>query len=199
VYVGGLTEGGNLAGPPLGSWDAWLARYDDAGNQVWLLRFGSFVDDGADALAPDGAGGVLVAGFSCFSLFGPSAGSGWPDAWIAHYDTAGNRTWAHQLGTPAFDFAHALAPDGAGGFLVAGITEGSLAGPSAGRIDTWIARYGGACYPDCNPDGALTVADFGCFQTKFVQADPYADCDSDGKLTPADFGCFQTKFAAGCP
>jgi hypothetical protein len=26
---------------------------------------------------------------------------------------------------------------------------------------------GAACYADCNNDGGLTIADFGCFQTKF--------------------------------
>ncbi len=55
------------------------------------------------------------------------------------------------------------------------------------------------CYPDCNADGSLTVADFGCFQTKFVAGDPYADCTQGGGLTVADFGRFQTKFVAGCP
>ncbi len=57
----------------------------------------------------------------------------------------------------------------------------------------------GACYADCSGDGALTVADFGCFQTRFVLQNPYADCNADGSLTIADFGCFQTKFVAGCP
>ena len=55
------------------------------------------------------------------------------------------------------------------------------------------------CYPDCNGDAALTVADFGCFQTRFVAGDPYADCTGDGAHTVADFGCFQTLFVAGCP
>ena len=57
----------------------------------------------------------------------------------------------------------------------------------------------GPCYADCNADGALTVCDFACFQTRFVAADPYADCYADGALTVADFGCFQTRFVAGCP
>ncbi len=57
----------------------------------------------------------------------------------------------------------------------------------------------GCCYADCNLDGTLTVADFGCFQTKFVAGDPYADCNTSGSLTVADFGCFQTKFVVGCP
>ena len=56
-----------------------------------------------------------------------------------------------------------------------------------------------SCYPDCNADGRLTVGDFGCFQTRFVQGDPYADCNADGAHTVADFGCFQTRFVQGCP
>jgi hypothetical protein len=56
-----------------------------------------------------------------------------------------------------------------------------------------------ACEADFNNDGHLTVADFGAFQTVFVQGDPYADCNGDLALTVADFGCFQTRFVAGCP
>ncbi len=55
------------------------------------------------------------------------------------------------------------------------------------------------CYADCNQAGGLTIADFGCFQSRFAAGDPYADCNASGTLTIADFGCFQSKFAAGCP
>ncbi len=55
------------------------------------------------------------------------------------------------------------------------------------------------CYPDCNGDGNLNIADFGCFQTAFATGNMYADCNGDGNLNLADFGCFQTKFAIGCP
>ncbi len=54
-------------------------------------------------------------------------------------------------------------------------------------------------YADCDLSGTLTVADFGCFQTRFVAGDPYADCNASGTITIADFGCFQTKYVAGCP
>ncbi len=56
-----------------------------------------------------------------------------------------------------------------------------------------------ACYPDCNADCNLTIADFGCFQAAFVNASPYADCNGSGTLTIADFACYQAAFAAGCP
>ncbi|MFM9997248.1 MAG: hypothetical protein ACKVU4_15775 [Phycisphaerales bacterium] len=55
------------------------------------------------------------------------------------------------------------------------------------------------CYADCNASGTLTVADFGCFQGKYVLGDLYADCNASGTLTVADFGCFQGKYVLGCP
>ncbi len=68
-----------------------------------------------------------------------------------------------------------------------------------GALEYQGAESGGACYADCNTSGRLTVADFSCFQAKFVAGDPYADCNGVGGLTIADFGCFQTKFVAACP
>ncbi len=53
------------------------------------------------------------------------------------------------------------------------------------------------CYRDCTCDGQANVADFGCFQSRFVAQDPYADCDENGAFTIADFGCFQTRFVLG--
>ncbi len=68
------------------------------------------------------------------------------------------------------------------------------------NFDNWNATPGTSeCYPDCNGVGGLTIADFGCFQTRFVAGDPYADCNGVGGLTIADFACFQTAFVAGCP
>jgi hypothetical protein len=67
----------------------------------------------------------------------------------------------------------------------------------------WVVRATwesvNCCYPDCNEDGKLNLADFGCFQTRYATQHPYADCNADQVLNLADFGCFQTKFAQGCP
>ncbi len=100
--------------------------------------------------------------------------------------------------------------DGGGGTSAAGTLSlsGTIgqhdAGVMSGATFTllggfWPGPEPHSCYPDCNGVGGLTIADFGCFQTKFVAGDPYADCNGVGGLTIADFGCFQTKFVAGCP
>lgn len=54
------------------------------------------------------------------------------------------------------------------------------------------------CRADYNADGNLTVADFGAFQTGFVQGQECADFNGDGAHTVADFGAFQTSFVIGC-
>jgi hypothetical protein len=138
VYIGGWTQG-SLGGPNAGGFDAWIARYDGAGNQVWIRQFGSLDDDVANAAAPDGSGGVYVDGNTYGSLGGPNAGS--YDAWLARYDGAGNQVWIHQLGTNSYDTAAAAASDGSGGVYVGGDTGGSLGGPNAGNLDAWLARY----------------------------------------------------------
>ncbi|MFM9995879.1 MAG: M14 family zinc carboxypeptidase [Phycisphaerales bacterium] len=69
-------------------------------------------------------------------------------------------------------------------------------------IDDFVVSTQGCpatCYADCNTSGSLTVADFGCFQGKYVLGDLYADCNASGTLTVADFGCFQGKYVLGCP
>jgi hypothetical protein len=69
------------------------------------------------------------------------------------------------------------------------------------RIARWGCplKPGGPCYADCDGDGVLTLADFGCFRARFATNDPRADCNGDGVLNLSDFGCFQTKFVLGCP
>ena len=92
-----------------------------------------------------------------------------------------------------------------GGWSLSATVAQVDAGPGAGMSGGGWSLVGGfwpgmarPCFADCNKDGTLTVADFGCFQTKFAVGAPYADCNADGTLTVADFGCFQSKFVAGC-
>ena len=176
-----------------------------AQEQLWITQFGSSEIDEAWALAPDGAGGVMVAGETSGSLGGPTAGI--IDVFLARYDDAGNQLWIRQFGTSNDDEARALAPDGAGGVLVAGATSGSLGGPNAGGWDAFLARYEiDSCYADCDQstgNGVLDIFDFLCGQNSFVLGQSYAcDCDTstgNGVCDLFDFLCFQNAFVGGCP
>lgn len=138
VFVCGVTYG-DLGGPTAGSDDAWLARYDGAGNRLWLRQLGTSAGDFAYDAASDGLGGVYIGGYTNGSFGGANSGSA--DAWLAHFDGAGVRTWIQQLGTSELDLAVALAPDGSGGVFIGGETGGALGGPNAGASDAWLARH----------------------------------------------------------
>jgi hypothetical protein len=142
MYVGGWTER-SLGGPNAGSYDAWLARYDSAGNQVWIRQFGTSSGDQAYSSAPDGSGGIFIGGLTYGSLGGPNTSNG-SDAWIARYDRAGNRLWIRQLGASIEEYVAAAAPDGSGGVYITGETHGILGGTTGTSDDAWVARYDGA-------------------------------------------------------
>ncbi len=131
VYLCGSTRGG-LGGPNSGGYDSWLARYDNAGNQIWIRQFGSSLDDGASHASPDGSGGAYVSGFV----------NG--DVWFARYDSGGNQAWMHTFGTNQTDYVGGSALDGSGGAYVSGSTYGSLDGPNVGYLDVWLAHYDSA-------------------------------------------------------
>ncbi len=141
VYVGGET-GGDVGGPNAGSQDVWLARYDGAGNQLWVRQFGTLTYEGCAAGAPDGSGGVYITGRTLASLAAPNAG--WNDAWVARYDSAGSQLWIRQCGSSQDDWSNAAAPDGFGGVYISGWTQGNLGGPNKGSKDAWLAHYDGA-------------------------------------------------------
>ena len=83
------------------------------------------------------------------------------------------------------------------GAITVGLFKPATAGSPATSFDVAgaIPRF---CKADFNQDCALTVADFGAFQTAFAAGEPRADFNGDGQLTVADFGAFQSGFTAGC-
>jgi len=143
AYVGGAT-GGSLGGPKSGKLDAWLARYDGLGNQLWIRQTGTRAEDQGYAASADNSGEVFVTGWTWGKLAGLNAGL--EDIWLARYNSAGMTLWIRQIGTIKTDYGFAAAFDGTDGVYVGGLTDGSLGGLSAGpNADGWLARYDRAC------------------------------------------------------
>lgn len=140
VFVCGETRG-TLGTASAGWYDAWVARYDGAGNQLWLRQFGSLSADGAGSIVSDGAGGVFVGGWTQWTLGGPFLGV--MDAWLGRFDASGNQLWLRQMGTDRADNLSVMV-DGRGGVVAVGGTQGSLAAPHAGQWDVWLAGFDGA-------------------------------------------------------
>ncbi len=139
VYVAGLT-GGTLPGETsAGFADAFVRKYDAAGNEVWTRQFGSSTDDIAFSISVD-ASRVYVAGFTAAGGTLPGqTNAGSTDPFVRKYDAAGNEVWTRQFGTPSDEQARAVSAD-ASGVYVAGWTNGTLPGQTSGAGTAFVAK-----------------------------------------------------------
>jgi len=151
---GNVYVAGKIGGVPQGyPSDAFVSKYDDAGNLLWTQQFGgsnfccSPAEDVASGIAVD-ASGVYVAGSTDGLLPGQtSSGASQMDAFVRKYDTDGNELWTRQFGTGFAESAVAISMDASGGVYVAGNTNGRIPNqtgglePSAGGNDVFVRKY----------------------------------------------------------
>lgn len=160
VVVAGYVTGA-LEGASAGERDAFVRRYDDAGEVVWTRQFGAVFDDEARAVAVGPGGRIAVVGSTRAGLDGGHAGGS--DAFVRLYGDDGALAWGRQFGTPSADEARAVAIDAVGNLLVGGFTEGSLVGVGAGGRDAFVRKI--------EPDGTMRwTKQFGTAQSDAVAA-----------------------------
>ncbi|AFY82417.1 SBBP repeat-containing protein [Oscillatoria acuminata] len=137
-YITGYTTG-SLASPNAGEYDAFIAKYDSNGNQLWSQQLGSLQTDIARGVAIDGGGNVYISGRTTGSLDGNNAGNF--DAFFAKYDRDGNLVWIRQLGTSGWDQSPGISTDKNGNIYITGYTTGNLEGVNAGTRDIFVTKY----------------------------------------------------------
>ena len=109
VHTNGLT----------GTADAFVSKYDSAGNFQWIQTWGGVGDDMVDGLVADKLNNLYVSGiYSATVNFDPNSTgytrttSGLWDPFLSKYDTNGNYQWAQTWGGPGNDIGGNLATDG---------------------------------------------------------------------------------------
>jgi hypothetical protein len=138
VYVAGRTSGA-LEGSLAGGTDAFVRKYDAAGNVVWTRQFGTTAAEIALGVAVSGDGSVYVVGQTGGVLGDSSAGSA--DAFVRKYDANGNVVWTRQFGTITVDIATGVAVAVDGSVFVVGNTGGVLGDSSSGSVDAFVRKY----------------------------------------------------------
>jgi len=90
--------------------------------------------------ASDPSDNFYLTGSTSGSLEGPVIGSN--DAWVAKYDSNGNKLWGKQIGTPNSDAAQSVATDKNGNFYLTGTTSGNLfSSLNSTSNDGWVAKF----------------------------------------------------------
>ncbi|WP_019504293.1 SBBP repeat-containing protein [Pleurocapsa sp. PCC 7319] len=176
-FASGVTTG-DLGGTAAGGNDAWVAKFNENGEQQWIEQFGTSDRDNSfgSSLAVDTSDNVIQGGYTLGDLAGSNAGEG-PDPWVIKFDNDGNELWRRQFGTPEFDELFGVATDSEDNIFLTGWTIGDLGGTNAGLYDTWIAKY--------DEDGnQLWTTQFGTSDFDFARG---AAIDSEGNFYTTGF------------
>jgi hypothetical protein len=116
---------------------------------LWDQGYGSTLADAGQAVAVDGGGNILVAGYFQGAVdFGGGSltSAGVKDIFVAKYSPTGAHVWSRGIGSTGNDVAYGIAVDGSGNVLVGGHFQGtvdfgggSLTG--TGGLDIFVAKY----------------------------------------------------------
>lgn len=147
VYVAGWTSG-SLGGPNAGGYDAFLRKYDAAGNLAWTRQLGTTFDDENFGVAADSSGAVYITGLTYGNLGGPQIGGA--DVYVSKYNSAGLLLGTRQLGTPDLDLGFDVSSDGLGYIYLSGSTYGDFGGPNGGNSnpDAYLIRLSALSIPE---------------------------------------------------
>ncbi|TXH25770.1 MAG: hypothetical protein E6Q99_05455 [Elusimicrobia bacterium] len=141
VYVAGSTQGTFAGESSAGLGDAFLARLDGTGKQIWLRQLGSVGNDAFVSLGSNPAGGVFAAGWAR----GPVAAQvqmGGQDALLVAFRPDGSRQFVRQIGTSYSDSFESLYVTDSKLHLI-GSTRGAFPGQAlAGVQDVFLMRLG---------------------------------------------------------
>lgn len=123
----------------------FVAKFDANGNKQTLDNdIGSITSTGAaTSVALDQDGNIYVAGITRAQIqFDPSNPYTGGDAFVAKFDSSGQRLWLNTLGGRGTEEARRLSVDSKGNVYIVGSTEGSLPGnTSSGGVDAFVAKY----------------------------------------------------------
>jgi len=155
IITGYFNGGADFGGGTLtsaGDYDIFLAKFGSNGAYVWSKRFGDASQQTVQGVAVDAFGNVFIAGYFEGTVDfggGPLTSAGLRDIFVAKFASDGSHLWSNRFGDSNYQAANALAVDGAGNVIIAGVFMGSAdfgggALTSAGGWDVFMAKFDGS-------------------------------------------------------
>lgn len=138
-----------------GTYEAFLAKYNAAGDIQWVKHAGGPNEDYATGVCIDAEGFIYITGYFLDSIFFDDVklqSADLHDVFIAKYTPAGELVWAKRAGGRGDDRAYAITADPHGDVAIVGQFKGTATFDfnfvtSSGNYDAFIAKYGnnGVC------------------------------------------------------
>ncbi|HYV55461.1 MAG TPA: T9SS type A sorting domain-containing protein [Chitinophagaceae bacterium] len=152
IYMTGVNYGtavfdtitlNNFSGP-----NAFVAKFDSAGNVQWAMAIGSTDWDEGGGIAVQNNNLYITGTFSLSVVMGSTTltSLGQRDFYLAKLDLNGNYLWARSAGSIQIDAGGSLAVDALGNIFVTGIfyddiTIGTTTLINQGDFDMFLAKY----------------------------------------------------------
>jgi hypothetical protein len=138
IYVFGYTDS-KLGQEKKGGYDAFIAKYDQAGTQQWVWQLGTPEHDVCTGLDIDASGNLYITGYTYGSFAKPNKGQA--DIFVAAYNQTGTLLWQDQAGTDVDDRAMGIRLGNNNDLYLCGSTNGTLARENNSQPDIVVARY----------------------------------------------------------
>lgn len=146
IFVAGSTEGSLGGFSNKGGNDAFLAKLDTDGNNIWTYMWGTEKTDAAMAVVVDKDGNIYVAGITEGSFEG-FQNAGRNDIFLTKVSPDGLDSKTVMWGSPLDDIAYAMTSDD-NRIYITGWTEGALGdNQSAGNIDIFLLAMSKPYWP----------------------------------------------------
>jgi hypothetical protein len=154
IFRGEVTFGTGVKARRLtatGQEDAFVAKYDQAGNLVWVQQDSSSAPLRAKAVAVDGGGRLYVAGeysaIFAFDRLRMESANPAQDGFLMKLNPAnGASEWVARVNSPDSDSAHSLAIDSGGNALITGRTGTIVTANSTGLVTRLTVDAGGRAF-----------------------------------------------------
>ncbi|AGC46580.1 hypothetical protein MYSTI_05300 [Myxococcus stipitatus DSM 14675] len=144
VFIGGSTTGNVDGSVCAGLHDAFVSKYDAAGNRLWTRTVGmSGERTESRRVATDSAGNVYVSGWTTGGLDGNTVNSP-SDVFVTKFNGSGVKQWTRQAGTSTGGaFNYDTTTDSDGNVYLAGVSPGGMDGVPDGsnQSNAFVVKY----------------------------------------------------------
>ena len=140
VIVSGFVTGALQGQAYGGKADAFVRKYDPAGNEQWTREVGSSEHDHSFAAAVDETGDIYIAGDADGPLPGMTSG-GSVGSFVRKYSPDGVELWTRQFGVAPIDSALSVAVDRAHSVYIGGEFSATPGAQTSGDLDAFVRKY----------------------------------------------------------